>query len=308
VELVQERRRPAGRQSKPVLWGLALVVAIGAAVYYFARGPLLAALARGPEYHSSFATVGGLRPGDEVRYGGIHVGRVRSIAIDPENPSKIRATFRVDETTPMRVDTRASIVDVTGAVTRFISLRAGSPRSPRLPSGKEVASETGATPEETLADLTLLLARADTLFQAASPLLHGDFFAHLEQTTRRFDRMTAAVVRSSAKWGPGVERAISRLDTVMVHTNRVLEAVDSVTPELQASLTEALTTLHETRTLIADLRTGAAQGGGLAELMQNLTATSNDLSRVVARLDRNPASLLRGQRPIAKTAGPSLHD
>jgi ABC-type transporter Mla subunit MlaD len=98
----------------------------------------------GVEWSWCFATVGGLRPGDEVRYGGIHVGRVQSIAIDPENPSKIRATFR-DETTPMRVDTRASIIDVTGAVTRFISLSAGSPRSPRLPSGKEVASETGAT-------------------------------------------------------------------------------------------------------------------------------------------------------------------
>ena len=308
MELVPGRSRPAGRQSNPVLWGLAIAIAIGAAVYYFARGPLLAALARGPEYHSSFATVGGLRPGDQVRYGGIPVGRVRSIAIDPENPSRIRATYRVDKTTPMRVDTRAAIVDVTGAVTRFLSLRAGSPRSPRLPAGKEVASETGATPEETLADLTLLLARADTLFDAAAPLLHGDFFAHLERTTQRFDRMTASVVRSSAKWGPEVERAISRLDTVLVHTNSVLAAVDSATPELRESLAEALATLHDTRTLVADLRTGAAQGGGLAELMQNLTATSNDLSRVVAKLDRNPASLLRGQRPIAKTAGPSLHD
>jgi phospholipid/cholesterol/gamma-HCH transport system substrate-binding protein len=309
VELAQDRHTRFGRAgSKSIIWTVAVLVAVGACSYYFLRRPLLAALATGPEYYSSFATVGGLRRGDEVRYGGIPVGWVRSVQIDPANPSKIRATFRVDEATPMRVSTRASVVDVTGAVTRFLSLRAGSAQSARLPAGKEVASETGATPEETLANLAVLLARADTLFEAAAPLLHGDFFARLDRTTARFDRMTAAVVRSSAKWGPGVERAVGRLDTMMVHTNRMLAAVDSATPELRASLTEALAMLQDTRTLVADLRTGAAQGGGLAELMQNLTATSNDLSRVVARLDRSPASLLRGQRPIAKTAGPSLHD
>jgi phospholipid/cholesterol/gamma-HCH transport system substrate-binding protein len=302
VELAQDRQTRFGRPgSKSIIWTVAVLLLAAAGAYYFLRRPLLAALATGPEYYSSFATVGGLRPGDEVRYGGIPVGRVRSVHIDPANPSKIRATYRVDETTPMRVDTRASVVDVTGAVTRFISLRAGSPRSVILPEGKEVVSETGATPQETLANLTVLLARADTLFEAAAPLLHGDFFARLNRTTERFDRLTAAVVRSSAKWGPGVERAVGRLDTMMVHTNRMLAAVDSATPELRASLTQALAMLQ-------DLRTGAAQGGGLAELMQNLTATSNDLSRVVARLDRSPASLLRGQRPIAKTAGPSLHD
>jgi phospholipid/cholesterol/gamma-HCH transport system substrate-binding protein len=309
VELAQDRQTRFGRRgSKSIIWTVAVLLLAAAGAYYFLRRPLLAALATGPEYYSSFATVGGLRPGDEVRYGGIPVGRVRSVHIDPANPSKIRATYRVDETTPMRVDTRASVVDVTGAVTRFISLRAGSPRSVILPEGKEVVSETGATPQETLANLTVLLARADTLFEAAAPLLHGDFFARLDRTSKSLDRMATAVVRSSEKWGPGVERAIGRLDTVVVHTNRLLAAVDSATPELRASLTEALAMLQDTRTLVADLRAGAAQGGGLAELMQNLTATSNDLSRVVARLDRSPASLLRGQRPIAKTAGPSLHD
>jgi phospholipid/cholesterol/gamma-HCH transport system substrate-binding protein len=298
----------ACRGGKLRLVVVAVVVAVGAGILYFLKGPILAATAAGSEYHAAFSTVGGLRPGDEVRYGGLPVGRTRSVGIDPRDPSRIIVTFCVDQRTPMRTDTRASVVDVTSPVTRYLSLRPGSRSAPALPPGTEVATETGPTLEQTMLRLTVLLARADTMFDAAAPLLHGEFFTRLDRTTAQLDRITTAVVRSSARWGPGIERAARRLDTVVNRTDRLLAAVDSATPDLEASATEALGMLQDTRSLVAELRSGASEGGGFAELMRSLTTTSNDLSRVLAKLDRNPASLLHAQRSVPKTTGPTLPD
>jgi ABC-type transporter Mla subunit MlaD len=116
------------------------------------------------------------------------------------------------------------------------------------------------------------------------------------------------VVRSSPRWAPGLARAAGRLDTVMDRTDRLLATLDSASPDLRASATAAAGLLRDSRTLVAELRNGATQGGGLAELMGNLTSASNNLSRIAAKLDRNPASLIKGQKSIAKTAGPSLDD
>jgi phospholipid/cholesterol/gamma-HCH transport system substrate-binding protein len=287
---------------------LAVVALLGAIAYLTLRRPLLAALARGPEYYARFATVGGLRPGDEVRYGGLTVGRVRALAIDAVDSSLIRVAFRVKEGTPMRRDSRAAVVDVSNPVTRYLDLRVLSPRGSSLPPGSEVASETGPTLEQTLTRVAVLLQRTDTLLDAAAPLLHGDFFASLVRTTARVDRMTAAVSRSASRWGPELARAAGRLDTVMTRTDRLLAALDSATPEFRAASAEASDMLQDTRRLVAQLRSGASQGGGVDELMRNLTTASDNLSRLAAKLDRDPAAMLLGQRPLAKPTGPSTDD
>jgi len=306
---VAEQHNDGDRRSwKVLLGGAAVVAGLVALGYFFLRRPILAALATGPEYHTSFSTVGGLRAGDQVRYGGIPVGRTRRVEIDPKDPSKILVVFRVEPRTPMRTDTRASVVDLTNPVTRYVSLRPGTTGAATLPAGSAVAAETGPTLEQTLTRVAVLLARTDTLFAAAAPLLQGDFFARLDRTTAHLDRITTAVVRSSPRWAPGLARAAGRLDTVMDRTDRLLATLDSATPELRASATAAAGLLRDSRTLVAELRSGAAQGGGLAELMGNLTSASNNLSRIAAKLDRNPASLIKGQKSIAKTAGPSLDD
>jgi phospholipid/cholesterol/gamma-HCH transport system substrate-binding protein len=284
----------------------ALVALVVAIVLYRSRGSVLAALATGPEYHATFESVGGLRKGDEVRYGGIPVGRTRSVRIDPADPARLVVTFRVSRDTPMRADMRASIVDATSPVTRYLSLHPGTRGAPPLPPGREVRSETGPTIEETLTNATLVLARADTLLEAASPLLHGDFFARLNRMTVRLDQMTGALARSSGRLGPELERTAGRMDDLLARSDRLLATLDSVRPDLRAASAEALAMLRDTRTLVGELRTGAAEGGGVSKLMRNLTITSDNLSRLAAKLDRNPASLLRSQRSTPKTAGPSL--
>jgi phospholipid/cholesterol/gamma-HCH transport system substrate-binding protein len=233
---------------------------------------------------------------------------VRRVEIDAADPSRILVTFRVSDRTPVRTDTRASIVDATGAVTRHLALRSGRRDAPALPAGREVTTEVGPTLEEMLIGLTSVVQRMDTLLDAAVPLAHSDLFSRLERTSRRLDLMTAAVVRTSAQWGPGLVRAAGRLDTVLTRSDSLLAALNAATPELRSASGEALGMLQDTRALVGQLRAGASQGGGVDELMRNLTLATDNLSRLAAKLERNPASLLKTQRPMPKTAGPKLND
>jgi ABC-type transporter Mla subunit MlaD len=285
-----------------------LGLAVLGPVLYLNRKPIRAWAFRGPEYVAAFSTVGGLRPGDEVRYGGLPTGRVKAMGIDPADPSRIVVRFAVREDTPMRADVRASVVDVTNPVTRYLGLSPGSRSASPLPPGSEVATEVGPTPEQTLAHATRVLQRTDTLLQAAETLMQGDFFVRLDRATRRVDQMTAAVVKSADRWGPSVERAAGRMDAVMARTDHLLAVMDSAAPELRAAVGELPPLLRDTRLLLADLRQGAAQGGGLAGLMQDLTVAGDHLARVTSRLERDPASLLRSRRPPPKSVGPELND
>src|SRR3954471_8900780 len=81
-----------------------------AALIAFARYPGL--FNHGREYRAVFSNVSGLNIGDQVRYGGLLVGTVIAMDIDSADPTRISVHFRVKRSTPVHIDTRASITQV----------------------------------------------------------------------------------------------------------------------------------------------------------------------------------------------------
>lgn len=93
-------------------------------------------------------SVSGLTVGDPVKYRGIDVGTVKSMMIDPDNPRLVQVDVRLRKETPVKADTRASLVmkGITGVV--FVELNGGDPaaksllavtppdRMPEIPSEK----------------------------------------------------------------------------------------------------------------------------------------------------------------------------
>lgn len=295
--------RPGGRWN-----GLGVAALVLLALAYLVHRPVRALLVRGPEYRAYFSTVGGLRQGDEVRYGGLVVGRVRSVAIDSTDPSRIAVRFKVDRGTPVRTTTRASIVDATNPVTRYLRLRAEPGPAPPLPPGGSLATEVGPTLELTLVHLTRVLQRADTFLAAAAPLADAEFFARLDRATANLDRITTVVARGAGRWGPSLARSAVRLDTMLTVGSHLLSAVDSSAPDLQRAISEMLAALRDTREVVGQLRTGTEQAGGLAPLVRDLVSTTDHLARITERAEHDPLSLVRGRRPLAKPAGPSIHE
>jgi len=77
-------------------------------------------------------SVSGLALGDPVKFQGVDVGTVKAIAIEPDDPSRVRVDVSLDKDTPIKTDTRASLElkGITGGV--FVQLKGSSPEAQRL--------------------------------------------------------------------------------------------------------------------------------------------------------------------------------
>lgn len=71
-----------------------------------------------------------LEAGAAVRFNGINVGEVVSVAIDREDEAKVRTRIRVDSSTPVR-DNSTALIDFAGITgTTFVQVKAGTQDSP----------------------------------------------------------------------------------------------------------------------------------------------------------------------------------
>jgi phospholipid/cholesterol/gamma-HCH transport system substrate-binding protein len=311
------REAGAGGPRRPLSSGalVALVLALAALATFVVRYRYGWLLVGGPEYRAAFADVSGLGEGADVRYAGMVVGRVRRVTIDPADPRRVLVTVRVREGTPVRASTRAAVVAAGGRPVSYVNLRPGDPAAPALAAGARIASEQGPTIEDVLTRVTLLLDRADTLVAAAAPLADPRVFAGLARTVARVDTLVGAAARSADRWGPALERAAGRTDAVLARTerllartDRVLAVLDSARPALARAPGEAVAVLEESRALLADVRAGVGGGGGVRELVRDLTAASENMARFTERLEREPLSVLRRRGNPPKPAGPALRE
>jgi phospholipid/cholesterol/gamma-HCH transport system substrate-binding protein len=77
-------------------------------------------------------SVSGLAVGDTVKFRGIDVGTVKAMILDPVDARRVMVDLRLRKETPVKVDTRASLVfkGITGVV--FIELNGGDPTAKML--------------------------------------------------------------------------------------------------------------------------------------------------------------------------------
>ena len=104
-------------------------------------------------------SVSGLNPKAAVKYRGVLVGNVSDIAIDPQDPTRVRVLLAVQPGTPIKTDTVATLSSqgITGIA--FIELLGGSISAPEL-----IASEPDGIPQ--IKAKPSLLMRLDTAVTA----------------------------------------------------------------------------------------------------------------------------------------------
>lgn len=84
-------------------------------------------------YRIHFAeSVTGLAVGDAVKFHGVDVGTVKTIALDPTDPRLVQVDVLLHKEVPVKADTKATLTlkGITGVV--FIELGGGSPTAPSL--------------------------------------------------------------------------------------------------------------------------------------------------------------------------------
>lgn len=88
-------------------------------------------------------SVSGLSVGDLVKYHGVDVGSVKTIALDSTDPRQVEVDVSLRKDAPVKTDTKATLTlkGITGVV--YIELSGGDPEAPELPT----TSQDGGIPE-----------------------------------------------------------------------------------------------------------------------------------------------------------------
>ena len=300
-----------------IIWLLSGTLLVLAALLLLARYPGI--FRTGTEYKAVFKSVAGLNKGDEVRYGGLPVGSVTRMDIDPADPTRIIVAFRVKRSTPIRVDTKASITQVGFLGAPYLHLDPGSRVAAAVPPGSTLPTVENPSFQDAMRRLAEFFDRTDTLLRGAERFAKASPIERIDATLNRMDTLLViATTGAQASFGQ-IDRTFSRVDSasgklarLMDRSERLLAALDTATrtagPQLAATQREAVESLREIHTLLADFRDALSQEGGVDQMVRNLTAASDNIARLSERLERDPTSLLKQRAAPNKPAGPRARE
>ncbi len=261
--------------------------------------------------------VTGLSRGGNVRYNGITVGTVVELGLAPDDPRKVLAEVRLQETTPIRADTRARLSQdgLTGSA--FIQLTGGSPGSPALvsadPKQLPVIQTTPSALQNIADTASKLVTRMDLMLSDAN-------IARVSHSLENIEAMTGAVAAQKQDIGVlivNAREASDGLKQTLDSANGTLARLDAnlvqELPGLVAKLDRTLGQLESAsqnaNALIAENRAplnSFAQGGlqQIEPTLAELRILTRDLRRVLGRLDGSPTGFVLGRQQLKEHTPP----
>lgn len=258
-------------------------------------------------------SVGGLNPQAQVRYRGIRAGKVLEIGLDPKDSRNLLVRINVDADLPVTRATTARLnyLGVTGLA--YIMLE-DSGESPERLKGEgdeppRIALKPSAT--EGLADAAAgLMAQMRQVVERTDALLSEQNVKRLGQTIANLDSASAGLdhtLKDASQVAAALKQALNQEN---------LKRINATLAQLEKTSGEAAPLAVELRTLVGTLqklgqKVDALMGEAGTEvahstlprmnlLLQELTATSRQMSRVLEQIEESPSMLIFGrgkQRP-----------
>ena len=281
------------------------------------------------QYHAYMRqSVAGLSINSTVKYRGVNVGRVKEIALNPDNPEEVRLTLDILRGTPIKTDTVATLETqgLTGLAT--LNLEGGSREAPRLeiqPGQKYPVIQTKPSLFYRLdmalsrllseQGLSKLLSSLTVFSENARAFMNEENRSKLEGILNDLSRLSHTLAKHSESMGQGIERASEAADHLARVTSRVNQdlpellerihqstmAVQKVTEELAQTGKAVQTTVQESRPGIQQFtRETLGETGQLVTELRELTST---LQRVAQEIERAPDFLIYGRPPQPRGPG-----
>lgn len=266
-------------------------------------------------YYTRFSgSVAQLRVDSSVLFGGIPVGRVADVRIDPDNTELARVDIDIRNGTPIRKDSTASLelLGITGGVALQISR--GTNRSELLKPGQEIQS--ASSPLERLTrQMPSLLDKVSQVADRLNGMLSEENQQAFSAAMQNLQQLSANLA-DATKTAPQV---MATADQAMQNVSSAGAKFDKLATQLQGTVTSVQGDLHGTvqdfskmaqgfhqtadqlRSLIEENRAPLKQftGSGLyemTELVTQLRQLVSSMSRIAQQFERDPARFLLGDR------------
>jgi phospholipid/cholesterol/gamma-HCH transport system substrate-binding protein len=202
--------------------------------------------------------VSGLMLGGPVFYLGVEVGNVQTMKIIPGDPMAVRVDIDVLESTPVDTGTWASLYyqGITGVAVITLSGDPGMNLPLKTPPGFEypVIEVRDSGLAAVLADAPGIMQKIDLLLEKANGLVSDENRTLVTETLSNLETLSGALAENEASFA-GMPQSIN------------------------ATLSDVSNTLNELQKAVAEVRPG------LGVTVDNLARATDDLARMVARLD-----------------------
>jgi len=252
------------------------------------------------QYDILFGTAAGLSQTAAVRYNGVDVGTVLTIALDRDDPALVRVRIEIFASAPVRTDTVATLASqgVTGVA--FIALEGGSAQAERLEavppaelpvirSERSVVQDLLVTGPDLLAEATALIAEVRGLVSTENRAAITQILANVEQATGRIDALATRAEGTLV----GIDEALEAVETSLGAVDGLLaEDIPELLVGLGAGIEStrgAMNAVHGV--LQGDLPRLSAQAGALIQEASGVIATFDALAR---QIGSDPGRFLLG--------------
>jgi phospholipid/cholesterol/gamma-HCH transport system substrate-binding protein len=222
---------------------------------------------------------GGVQPGSPVRYGGLRVGTVQGVRIDPEDSTRIQVDLTVDREAPIKTDSVARLSTLALLSDYYIEVSTGTPQAARAAPGSVLRS----------IETTGLANIGDTIDNLV-PQIH----AALDKLTLNLDGLQTTIARANDLLNDGnranVGQALARANDLLNDRNRT---------NLSDSFNNFNQLLAETRPKISTSLDNINQATEhLTPLLEDVRKTSVRVDKTLANVD----SMLTEDRPDLKAS------
>lgn len=252
-------------------------------------------------YDIYFPEVTGLGVSSEVTYAGLNVGRVIDMNLSDDPSGAVRVRVEVNEDTPVRSNSRASleIQGVTGVAN--VAITAGNPAAPLLseanPDGIPVIAANRSA-LQTLSDqgpemierLNTVAGQLNELLGEENQIRVRNILANVERSSGNLDKALADVSKATdaiSVAAEGIAAFGSKLDTLSAAAETTLATADTTLTKFTETAGNADKALASGSAALDEIRTYVA--GDLKTLTQRLDQTAaslqTDLNRLTTRAD-----------------------
>jgi phospholipid/cholesterol/gamma-HCH transport system substrate-binding protein len=158
-------------------------------------------------HYTRFAgSVQGLQVGTDVLFGGIPIGQVTAVDVDPQEPSLARIDMRVSAEAPIRTDSVATMQMLGFTGREMVEISRGTADGQMAKNGSEIPA--GYTAFERLMNGTPeLVAKGSLLFDRLAEILSDENIAATKRIMANVQKFIALEGTNSTKVGTTLDRA-----------------------------------------------------------------------------------------------------
>ena len=248
-------------------------------------------------------SVAGLNVGNGVLFGGIPIGHVTAVGIDPHNSSLARVDISVDGAAPIFSDSKATLRSggISGNAVIDIS-RGGRMRERRLKPGDEIVSRRSPF-QQLVMGLQAMPAKADLLIERVSAFYNAEnasranrILANIDKLSAEFSAAASMFYSFRADSGDAVaklrqaqaelERVTGNIDRLKTVAKAASEEIQNLTAASSRSATDLSQFVEENRQPIQDFAlTGFLQ---LLPMIREIHQLGGNLDRLWTEVRQGP--------------------